>query len=234
MPPGDSEWSVTWREVYPSPGLVRVAPSLTTPSPFRFQANLEKLKLAQNLSDAQHAWTGPCARARSGWSSWAGASQTRAPRGAVVVCVCVCVCVCVFFIPFLGPLLWHVEIPRLGVESELEPPAYTTATATGDPSHVCNLHHRPRQHWILNPLSKARDRTCNLMVPSLFLNHCATMGTPVCVLSPVRWRCDGWGQAFHPVLRDPAVPQALVWPAHSCEWKEFNGVALFHVAHVFP
>ena len=33
-------------------------------------------------------------------------------------------------------------------------------------SHVCDLHHSSRQRWILNPLSKARDRTCNLMVPS--------------------------------------------------------------------
>ena len=30
---------------------------------------------------------------------------------------------------------------RLGVESELQLTAYTTATATLDPSHVCNLHH---------------------------------------------------------------------------------------------
>ena len=26
----------------------------------------------------------------------------------------------------------HMEVPRLGVESELQPPAYTTATATRD------------------------------------------------------------------------------------------------------
>ena len=36
------------------------------------------------------------------------------------------------------------------------------------------------QRWILNPLSKASDRTCNLMIPFLagFINHCAMMGTP--------------------------------------------------------
>ena len=28
------------------------------------------------------------------------------------------------------------------------------------------LHHSSRKHWILNPLSKDRNRTCNLMVPS--------------------------------------------------------------------
>ena len=34
-----------------------------------------------------------------------------------------------------------MEVPRLGVESEPQLAAYTTATATLDLSHVCNLHH---------------------------------------------------------------------------------------------
>ena len=70
------------------------------------------------------------------------------------------------FLPFLGPLLRHMEVPRLGVKLELQPPTYITATATWDPSQVCDLHHRSRQRRILNPLSKARDRTHNFMVPS--------------------------------------------------------------------
>uniref|UniRef100_A0A4X1WCH5 Uncharacterized protein n=1 Tax=Sus scrofa TaxID=9823 RepID=A0A4X1WCH5_PIG len=56
-----------------------------------------------------------------------------------------------------------MEIPRLGIESELQLPAYTTATATQDPSHICDLHHSSQQCWILNPLSEARDQTCDLM-----------------------------------------------------------------------
>ena len=32
--------------------------------------------------------------------------------------------------------------------------------------HVFSLHHSSRQCRILNPLSKARDPTCNLKVPS--------------------------------------------------------------------
>ena len=44
--------------------------------------------------------------------------------------------------------------------------AYTTTTATQDPSRICDSHHSSRQCQILNPLSKARDQTHNLMVPS--------------------------------------------------------------------
>jgi len=67
----------------------------------------------------------------------------------------------------LGPHPQHMEIPRLGVELELQLPAYdATATATRDPSHVCTLHHSSWQHRILNPLSEARDQTCVLMDPS--------------------------------------------------------------------
>ena len=40
------------------------------------------------------------------------------------------------------------------------------ATATWDPSLVCDLYHSSWQRWILNPLSEARDRTRNLMVPA--------------------------------------------------------------------
>ena len=35
-----------------------------------------------------------------------------------------------FLFSFLGPHLQHMEVPRLGVELELQLPAYTTATAT--------------------------------------------------------------------------------------------------------
>ena len=50
-----------------------------------------------------------------------------------------------------------MEVPRLGVQSELQQPASTRGTATGDPSHVCNLHRSSGQHRILNPLLGARD-----------------------------------------------------------------------------
>ena len=60
---------------------------------------------------------------------------------------------------FLGPHLRHMEVPRLGVELELQLLAYTTATATQDLSHICDLHYS-------SPLSKARDPTCTLVVTS--------------------------------------------------------------------
>ena len=79
---------------------------------------------------------------------------------------------------FLGPHLCHMEVPRLGVPSELQPPAYTTATATRDPSRICDPHHSSRQHWILHPRSEARDLTHNLMVPCQIRFPWATTGAP--------------------------------------------------------
>ena len=55
------------------------------------------------------------------------------------------------FLPFLEPLPQHVEVPRLGVESELQLPAYTMATATEDLSHICDLHCNSQQCWIPYP-----------------------------------------------------------------------------------
>jgi len=50
-----------------------------------------------------------------------------------------------------------MEVPRLGIELELQLLAYTTATATQD--LYCSLS----QDQILNPLSEARDPTHVLM-----------------------------------------------------------------------
>ena len=53
----------------------------------------------------------------------------------------------------------HMEFPKLGVKLELQLPAYATATALPDPSHLFNLYHGLWQHQILNPLGEARDQT---------------------------------------------------------------------------
>ena len=57
---------------------------------------------------------------------------------------------CIIFFPgFLGLHPRHMEVPRLGVEEELQLLAYTTATAMQDPSCICNLYHNSQQYWIL-------------------------------------------------------------------------------------
>ena len=60
-----------------------------------------------------------------------------------------------------------MEVPELGVKSELQLPAYTIATLAL--SHICDLHHSLQQCRILNPLSKARDLTLILMDTSQVL-----------------------------------------------------------------
>ena len=42
------------------------------------------------------------------------------------------------FVCFLGPHPQHIEVPRPGVESELQLLAYATATATWEVSCVCD------------------------------------------------------------------------------------------------
>ena len=76
------------------------------------------------------------------------------------------VCFC-----FLELYLQHREVPRLGVELELQLPAYAIATATQDLSCLCDLHHSSQHRWILDPLNEARDQTCNLLVPSQICLH---------------------------------------------------------------
>ena len=72
-----------------------------------------------------------------------------------------------------------MEVPRLGVKSELQLPAYTIATAMTDLSGICDLHRSSQKHQILNSLSEARDQTRALMDPSRVVNRWAMMGTPI-------------------------------------------------------
>ena len=64
-----------------------------------------------------------------------------------------------FLFFFLGLHLLHTEVPKLGVESVLQLPAYVTPTATPDPSPTCEYGCSLWPDQILNPVSKARDRT---------------------------------------------------------------------------
>ena len=74
-----------------------------------------------------------------------------------------------------------MEVPRLGVKSDLQLPACPTVTVTWDLSHICDLHCSSRQHRILNPLSESRERTRVLMDSSWVLNP----------LSPNSWELLG-------------------------------------------
>ena len=77
-----------------------------------------------------------------------------------------------FFLPLLGPLLQHMEVPRLGVESEPQPQqrriwaasaTYTTAHSnTGSLTHWARAGIEPATSWLLLG----------------FINHCAMTGTP--------------------------------------------------------
>ena len=59
--------------------------------------------------------------------------------------------------------MWHMEVPGLGVELELQRPAYTTATATQALSRICNPHYSSRLRHILNPPGEARNQAHILM-----------------------------------------------------------------------
>ena len=50
-----------------------------------------------------------------------------------------------------------MEVPRLGVELEVQLPAYITATAAPDPSCIFDTCHILWLHLILNSLIEARD-----------------------------------------------------------------------------
>ena len=52
------------------------------------------------------------------------------------------------FVCFLGPPSWHMEVPRVGVELELQLLAYATATAMEDLSHICDLQYSSQEPQI--------------------------------------------------------------------------------------
>ena len=79
------------------------------------------------------------------------------------LCVFLLFFVCFFAFFFRAAPMAYGNSQANGWEFELQLPAYTTATATQDPSHVFNLPHSSWQCQILNLLSKGRDGTCVLM-----------------------------------------------------------------------
>ena len=94
---------------------------------------------------------------------------------------CVRVYMHVYIFCFLGPHLWHREVPRLRVEWELQLPAYAAATAMQDLRRVCDLYHRSRQRQVPDSQREARDQTHILMDASQIRFHSTTAGAPTWV-----------------------------------------------------
>ena len=73
---------------------------------------------------------------------------------------------------FLGPYPRHMEVPRMGVELQLQLLAYTTGCSHSNAGS--QLHLRPTLQltatWILNPLSEARDQPVSSWTPVGFVS----------------------------------------------------------------
>ena len=90
----------------------------------------------------------------------------------LVVTCCPCLYVFLLFVLFCFsvPCQWHMEIPRLEIESELQLPAYTTPMAMQDPSRVCDLHHSSRQHCIPDHWAKPKIKTASSWILVRFIS----------------------------------------------------------------
>ena len=123
----------------------------------------------------------------------------------------------------------HVEVPRLGIKSELQLLTYTTAIATWDPSHICSLHHNSQQCQIPDPLSKAKDQTHILMDASRINFSCATVGTLLVCSSYLAFSKKNLA-----LIRVSLCP-VLVLPSHSSDhWVLSSSVYLSIFSTVTP
>ena len=76
---------------------------------------------------------------------------------------------------FLGPHLQHMEVPSIGVKSELKLPDYCSHSNMGPEPHLWPTH-SSQQRRILNPLSEARDWMRFLTDISWVCYHWAMIG----------------------------------------------------------
>ena len=79
----------------------------------------------------------------------------------------------------------------------------TRATATSDPSCICDLHHSSGQRWILNPLSNTRARTHVLMDTSrVLVSMAAEWKSELCTMGGgeghgwAGWHLRAWPQSL--------------------------------------
>ena len=73
-----------------------------------------------------------------------------------------------------------MEVPRLGVELELQLLACVTVIIWPNLSCVCDLRYSSQQYRILNPLNKARDQTHILMDTSSVVTTEPQWELPTC------------------------------------------------------
>ena len=81
---------------------------------------------------------------------------------------------------YLGPHLWHMDVPRLGVESELHLLACTSATG----NRGLELHLWPTPHLMatsdhLTHWARPGIKPTSSWILVRFLTHWATVGTPL-------------------------------------------------------
>ena len=116
-----------------------------------------------------------------------------------------------FFFFFLGLLLQHMQVPKLGIKSELQLLAYARATAMQDWSHICNLNHSSQQCCITGLLSETRDITHILTDTSQIHFHCTTMATPGICLSLFDLLHLVWGSLVASMLLHMPFFHSFLW-----------------------
>ena len=97
-----------------------------------------------------------------------------------------------FYFVFLRPQLWHMQVARLGVQSELKPLAYTTAHGNaGSLTHWVRPGIKPASSWILVSFANCWG---TMGTPRLFSWHCVKIFS--CFSLVTHWgkknHCSGW------------------------------------------
>ena len=89
----------------------------------------------------------------------------------------------IFFSFFsLGLHLWHMEVSRLGVKSELQLACLHNSHSNVGSELLSVTYTTAQQRWLFNPVREARDWTHIFMDTSWVQNLWATMGTMIILL----------------------------------------------------
>ena len=123
----------------------------------------------------------------------------RAYARASISCLFIYLCVYLFI---LGLYVQHMEVPRPGVKLELQLPAYTTAPATQDLSHNCDLCRILWQHRIFNPPREASDTV-------LVLNPLSHSRNSLALFTSYLW--GSFYLSYLPPSSLPSTELDLIW-----------------------